>query len=110
MPDVTSFDPSWHHNYATLGFTRPSAPAPSRPHYPPTDPALVPLVAALQKLGGDAGLRARFRQDPQGVGAAADLRPVDIDALQRRDWAGMIAMGVHPLVIFFARMQFEKDS
>src|SRR6185295_2615419 len=53
VPDVLEFNPSWHHNYCSAGFWQP-APAVATPHYPPTNPGLVPLTRALHALAYDA--------------------------------------------------------
>ncbi|HEX3697140.1 MAG TPA: hypothetical protein VH374_17320, partial [Polyangia bacterium] len=38
-PDIVSLEPSWHHNYASLGWFSPPAARPE-PHYPPIKPEL----------------------------------------------------------------------
>jgi 2,3-dihydroxyphenylpropionate 1,2-dioxygenase len=38
--DIVSFEPSWHRNYASLGWFSPPSPAPA-PHYPSIKPELV---------------------------------------------------------------------
>jgi 2,3-dihydroxyphenylpropionate 1,2-dioxygenase len=107
-PDVVQMDPSWHHNYASLGWWSPP-PATLAPHYPPIDPALVPLTAAIHGLAHDPAERKLFIENP-----TAYLRKHRIDAkhatmLLALDMNAMTTAGVHPLVPFLARMQVERD-
>src|ERR1041385_6895358 len=53
-PDVVSLDPSWHHNYASLGWVGGSGPADRAAHYPSIKPDLVELTAALHRLAHEA--------------------------------------------------------
>ena len=46
-PDIVSMSPSWHHNYASLGWWG-GPPAPAALHYPSIKPELVGLIEALQ--------------------------------------------------------------
>src|SRR5471030_3299468 len=39
-PDIVQLNPSWHHNYASLGWYTPAANAPDAPHYPQIAPEL----------------------------------------------------------------------
>src|SRR5246127_1978851 len=58
-PDVVSMDPSWHHNYASLGWIGGGA-EDHAAHYPAIKPELVELTAALHSLAHDAKMRAEF--------------------------------------------------
>ena len=65
-PDMSSFDPSWHHNYATLAwYTEPGAVEESR-HYPAVAPEHVGLMRVLQVLAHDADARTHYLDDPEG--------------------------------------------
>jgi 2,3-dihydroxyphenylpropionate 1,2-dioxygenase len=57
-PDIVKLEPSWHHNYASLGWfgTPLSEPA---PHYPSIKPELIELTAALHGLAHDEEMRRR---------------------------------------------------
>ena len=64
-PDVVQMNPSWHHNYASLGwYTRPED-APFRPHYPQIAPELQSLTNALFAMANDHG---RTRCPPRRSG------------------------------------------
>ncbi len=107
VPDIAQMDPSWHHNYASLGFF--SAPeVAGRPHYPTIDPKLVALTRALHALAYEPQAQAKFI-------ATADLYADDfeLDADQRAallalDMPAFAAMGVHPLIGFLATMQIQR--
>jgi len=107
VPDIVSMDPSWHHNYASLAWIDPAAPA-QAPHYPAIKPELVALTCALHGLAHDAQRRAQYVTD---AGAYADqfaLPPDQRAALIKLDLPAMVKMGAHPLVPFLAQMQIQR--
>ncbi len=68
-PDIVSMDPSWHHNYASLGWTGGQRETEHAAHYPSIKPELVELTSALHELAHDADKRAQYMAD---AGAYAD--------------------------------------
>jgi 2,3-dihydroxyphenylpropionate 1,2-dioxygenase len=107
-PDIVSLEPSWHHNYASLGWLSPPENPPA-PHYPSIKPELVELTAALQALAHDAASRTAFLADPAGYAARFQLAADQRDALLALDTRTIAALGVHPLVPFLANMQIERQ-
>ena len=59
-PEVVSMDPSWHHNYASLGWIGGDAEQRHAAHYPSIKPELVELTSALHGLAHDPEQRAIF--------------------------------------------------
>ena len=57
-PEVVSMDPSWHHNYASLGWIGGDAEQRHAAHYPSIKPELVELTSALHGLAHDPEQRA----------------------------------------------------
>lgn len=110
-PDLFSFEPSWHHVYGTLAFvTKPGGEAKEEaPHYPPIHPERVRLTAVLHALANSAEERARYLADPAAYAAAAGLMPQEETALRGLDQTQLLALGVHPLVPFLARMQLDRQ-
>jgi 2,3-dihydroxyphenylpropionate 1,2-dioxygenase len=106
-PDIVSLEPSWHHNYASLGWFGPAA-APDEPHYKSIRPELVELTVALHGLAHDAASRAAFVGDAAGYADRFRLTPEQRTALLALDTRAMVALGVHPLVPFLANMQIER--
>ena len=100
-PDVVSFEPSWHHNYASLGWYEAQVETQS-PHYPSIKPELVDLTSALQ--------RADYLENPDSYVKKFKLPPDQRAALIKMDPAAMVAMGVHPLLPFLARMNLDNES
>ena len=107
-PDRVEFNPSWHHNYASLGFWSPPQPA-AAPHYPATRPELVALTAALHALANDAAARTAFARDAAGFAHSKGLQGAHAALLAASDFKAITALGVHPLVPFLARMQIERE-
>jgi 2,3-dihydroxyphenylpropionate 1,2-dioxygenase len=106
-PDIVSLEPSWHHNYASLGWfdEKPSKPA---PHYPAIDPELVELTTALHGLAHDERQRREYLVDTEAYAKRFQLTPDQRAALLALDTAAMVAMGAHPLIAFLANMQVER--
>ena len=108
-PDMSSFDPSWHHNYATLAwYTEPGAVEESR-HYPAVAPEHVGLMRVLQVLAHDADARTRYLDDPEAFARAQDIDLEEQKALASLDQETMIGLGVHPFLPFMARMWLDRQ-
>ena len=107
-PDIVSMEPSWHHNYASLGFFAPPADDPI-PHYPTIKPDLVELSIALHGLAHDEQQCGQYLADPAAYAGRFRLTPPQQAALAELDTRVLVNMGVHPLVAFLARMQVERQ-
>jgi 2,3-dihydroxyphenylpropionate 1,2-dioxygenase len=107
-PDIVSLEPSWHHNYASLGWYNPPAPRPE-PHYPSIKPELVELTVALHGLAHDEPSRVAFLADASGYADRFRLTAAQREALIALDTSAIVAMGAHPLVPFLASMQVEHQ-
>jgi 2,3-dihydroxyphenylpropionate 1,2-dioxygenase len=107
-PDIVSLEPSWHHNYASLGWFSPAGARPE-PHYPSIKPELVELTVALHGLAHDGASRATFLVDAAGYADRFRLTAAQREALIALDTRGIVAMGAHPLVPFLANMQVERQ-
>jgi 2,3-dihydroxyphenylpropionate 1,2-dioxygenase len=105
-PDVCQMNPSWHHNYASLGWYSPVAER-GAPHYPQLKPELVQLTDALHGLAHDRGARESFLKDREAYARRFRLPPEQHAALVQLDTAAMARMGAHPLVPFLANMQIR---
>ncbi len=107
-PDVVSMDPSWHHNYASLGWVGGNGPAEHAAHYPSIKPELVELTAALHGLAHEADKRAQYVADAAAYADKFRLPPEQREALVRLDMPAIVKMGAHPLVPFLAQMQIQR--
>lgn len=106
-PDIAQMNPSWHHNYASLGwFAEPDEPPAA--HYPATRPDLVGLITAVHALAHDAAARERYLADPAAYAAGFRLTAEQRDLLVAFDVPGMVKIGAHPLVPFLANMQLQR--
>jgi 2,3-dihydroxyphenylpropionate 1,2-dioxygenase len=106
-PDIVSMDPSWHHNYASLGWFDLKT-TDHKPHYPSTKPELVPLITALHAIAHQQDERAAWYADPAAFADRFALSPEQRAALIKLDVPEIVAMGAHPLVPFLANMQIER--
>jgi 2,3-dihydroxyphenylpropionate 1,2-dioxygenase len=106
-PDIVSLDPSWHHNYASLGWWG-GPPAPAELHYPSIKPELVGLIEALHGITHNAERRAEYLADRAAYADRFALNPAQRAALIALDHKAIVAMGTHPLLPFLARMQVGR--
>jgi 2,3-dihydroxyphenylpropionate 1,2-dioxygenase len=108
-PDIVSMDPSWHHNYASLGWWG-GPPTLAELHYPSIKPELVGLIDALHGIAHDAGSRAEYLADRDGYADRFALTAKQRGALVALDHEAIVAFGTHPLLPFLARMQVDRAS
>lgn len=73
LPDVTAWEPSWHHTYAVFGWTEENPPAAPPPHYPRMPSHRAQLARAVFTLRTDAAACRAFLADRAGWAAAQDL-------------------------------------
>jgi len=107
-PDVVSMDPSWHHDYASLGWTSGRVDAERAAHYPSIKPELVELTSALHGLAHDAESRSQFMTNASAFADKFQLPDDQREALLKLDLPTIVKMGAHPLVPFLANMQVER--
>jgi 2,3-dihydroxyphenylpropionate 1,2-dioxygenase len=107
-PDILSLEPSWHHNYASLGWFSPPGAQPQL-HYPSIKPELVELNVALHGLAHDGASRAAFLADAAAYADRFHLTAAQRGALIALDTRAIVAMGAHPLVPFLANLQVERQ-
>jgi 2,3-dihydroxyphenylpropionate 1,2-dioxygenase len=107
-PDIVSLEPSWHHNYASVGWSSPPSAQPAL-HYPSIKPELVELTVALHSLAHDEASRAAFLADAASYADRFGLTAVQRAALIALDTRAIVAMGAHPLVPFLANMQVQRQ-
>ena len=106
-PDIVSMDPSWHHNYVSLGWWG-GPPAPAELHYTSIKPELVGLIDALHGIAHEAGRRAEYLADRAAYADRFPLTEAQRAALVALDHQAIVAMGTHPLLPFLARMQVDR--
>jgi 2,3-dihydroxyphenylpropionate 1,2-dioxygenase len=106
-PDIVSMDPSWHHNYASLGWFSPAT-STQAAHYPSIKPELVELTSALHALAHEADSRTAYMKDAGAFADTFKLSPDQRQALVTMDLPAIVKMGAHPLVPFLANMQIQR--
>tara|TARA_B100000686_G_C16687379_1_gene915600 strand:- start:35 stop:1099 length:1065 start_codon:yes stop_codon:yes gene_type:complete len=110
VPDVVSFDPSWHHNYATFGWWEQDYIAETDLHYPPVYPERVELTSALHKIANDEEERVKFISNRKQYAAEYELTKIERDALVNMDEQTFISLGIHPFVPFMAKLQLSRKK
>jgi 2,3-dihydroxyphenylpropionate 1,2-dioxygenase len=100
-------DPSWHHDYASLGWIDAQV-GDHAAHYPSIRPELVELTAALHGLAHEADKRAAYVADAGAYADGFKLPAEQREALIKLDVPAIVKMGAHPLVPFLANMQIQR--
>jgi 2,3-dihydroxyphenylpropionate 1,2-dioxygenase len=103
-------DPSWHHNYASLGWWSPPSSEAPRLHYPSIAPELVHLTEALHRLANDAGARRRYAADRVAFCGECGVSGEQAAALAAMDTQALTALGVHPLLAFLANLHLGRKE
>jgi 2,3-dihydroxyphenylpropionate 1,2-dioxygenase len=80
-PDFATFEPSWHHIHAVVGYTTPLAEQQYVPYYPGFSVRHTQLARAIYALIDDANACARFVKDRHAFAAQYDLASDEIEAL-----------------------------
>lgn len=106
-PEIVAMDPSWHHNYASLGWVG-SQVGDHAAHYPSIKPELVELTSALHGLAHSDTNRTQFFADPAAYADKFKLSAEQRESLIKLDVPGIVKMGAHPLVPFLANMQIQR--
>ena len=109
VPDAMSFDPSWHHNYATLAWWSESAAGGASLHYPSVAPERVALTEALHRLANDPEARRFYIEDPGKFSRGLELAEEERAALVTMDEAAFAEFGIHPFVPFMARLHLGRE-
>jgi 2,3-dihydroxyphenylpropionate 1,2-dioxygenase len=108
-PDITNFEPTWHHNYGTVAWTTEPEEDSFEPHYPSIHPERVVLSETLHNLAGDKVEREKYLADPAAYAASIDgLSDEERKALVALDQSEMIALGMHPFVPHSFRRVLER--
>jgi 2,3-dihydroxyphenylpropionate 1,2-dioxygenase len=108
-PEITTFEPTWHHNYGTVAWTTEADDEEFVPHYPSIHPDRVVLSDTLHRLAADKGERDRYLADPAAYAASIDgLTEEERAALVTLDQAAMIGLGMHPFVPHAFRRVLER--
>lgn len=63
------------------------------------------LQHLLWDLRHDPATVSMLHHDPEGTMRAYELSPDEADALVRRDFAALLALGVNPLLLYFGALE-----
>jgi 2,3-dihydroxyphenylpropionate 1,2-dioxygenase len=84
-PDITAWEPSWHHTYAVFGWTTDAAEQAATPHYPATPPQHAQLARALFELRTSDDACRRYLADRAGFAQAHALTPEQTEPFTAMD-------------------------
>lgn len=112
VPDLVTLEPSWHHNYAIVGWSgQTGVPQPARKrddlHYPVPRADQLALYEALYALRISEPACRRFLDDPAAFADGYPLQPEEREALVTIDEKTLRTLGVHPLLGFLARLHLD---
>ena len=108
-PQVTSFEPTWHHNYGTMGWTDLSPQPAPRLWYTAHPTRRVELARALHALRTEESAARAWLADAQAFGTRFDLTPEEAAALAAMDEVVMRdQMGMHALLTSGALRHLDR--
>ena len=110
IPDTVSFDPSWHHNYATLAWWSQELADTGPLHYPPISADRIAITDALHRIANNASERQRFLANRTAFVKELDMSNDEKKALVDMDQKAFATLGIHPFVPFMARLQLDRDG
>jgi 2,3-dihydroxyphenylpropionate 1,2-dioxygenase len=84
-PNITAWEPSWHHTYAVFGWTSDAALEPGKPHYPAIPPEHAQLARALFELRTSDEACRRYLSDRAAFAQAHHLTPDETEAIVAMD-------------------------
>lgn len=108
VPDLVQMDPSWHHNYASVGFLTEFNEIQATPHYSSIAPEHLHLIKALHGLAYDAQAVKRYLASPEAYADEFELPASQRQSLVALDRPGITRLGVHPLIVFMADMAVKR--
>jgi 2,3-dihydroxyphenylpropionate 1,2-dioxygenase len=106
VPDIAAFEPSWHHVYAVLGWTKPHVHEEYIPYYPAIATEHVPLARAVYALIVEPGSRELFNRDARMLAARFNLSAeqtsafisLDQDVLRQK-------FSINPIMLYWAKLK-----
>ncbi len=101
-------DPSWHHNYASLGWIDVAARRSRRALSLDQAGAGRADRPRCTALAHDADKRAQYVADAAAYADQFKLSADQREALIKLDMPTIVKMGAHPLVPFLAQMQIQR--
>lgn len=98
-PEITAWEPSWHHTYGVFGWTSDEIPDAEKPHYPATPPKRAQLARALFEIRTKPEAAQAFLSDRQAFAASHHLGSDETEALVAMDEARLRDhFLIHPLL------------
>lgn len=100
VPDISAWEPSWHHTYAVFGWTQQAPRDEAGLHYPATPPERAQLARALFMMRTDPQSARAYLADAAAYAAGHALEPEEATALIAFDEPALRErFRIHPLLI-----------
>ncbi|CAH1690404.1 LigB domain-containing protein [Hyphomicrobiales bacterium] len=108
-PDITAWEPSWHHTYAVFGWSQEARDTAIAPHYPPIPPEHVGLARALFELRKSEAACRQYLADGAGFASNYGLTSAETDALTAFDTDRLRdGFNIHALLVAGAERRLEQ--
>jgi 2,3-dihydroxyphenylpropionate 1,2-dioxygenase len=100
VPDITAWEPSWHHTYAVFGWTIEEPRNAKDLHYPEMPPERAQLARAIFMMRTHPGSARAYLADAAAYASGHALAPEEAEALIAFDEAALRdRFRIHPLLI-----------
>jgi 2,3-dihydroxyphenylpropionate 1,2-dioxygenase len=107
-PDIMQFEPSWHHIYAVLGWTKPSIGQEYAPYYPAIATEHVQLARAVYAIVTQPQLRDSYIENPKALGSQFELSADECAALAELDENVLRErFSINPIIVYWAKLAVE---
>jgi 2,3-dihydroxyphenylpropionate 1,2-dioxygenase len=110
-PDVTAFEPSWHHIYGVYGWTKPYEPEKYQPYYPAIATEHVDLARAIYAIATNEGVLGKYISDSNAFSASYELTGEEAEALVKLDENELREnFSINPMITYWAKLAVGRHK
>ena len=110
-PDVAVLEPSWHHIYGVIGWTKPYSELEYAPYYPAITTEHIQLAKAVYAVVTEPRALETFLDNPAALNARFDLTPDEAQALAELDEnVFRERFGINPIIVYWAKLAVKGKT
>lgn len=110
-PDVTAFEPSWHHIYGVYGWTKPYQPDMYQPYYPAIATDHVDLARAIYAVATNKDACGKYVIDPRSFAMSYELSGEETESLAKLDENVLREkFSINPMITYWAKLAVAERS
>ena len=110
-PDISVLEPSWHHIYGVIGWTRPFSELEYAPYYPAITTKHIQLAKAVYAVVTEPGALKAFLENPVALKSRFDLTADEAQALAELDEnVFRERFGINPIIVYWAKLAVKGKA